>query len=154
MKYKIKVTEYGIENKYRKIHPEYYSWDYCIEMKIPYIIITPRIKFSTISYDLFTVDNGLMFPDDNKLIDYWWKIYEEYVVDFSFPKSKIPNRIIGEVTDFFTVYKADQFYIIDKLLKEIEYFTNKYAILDYKRKKHFEEIRITNENVKRFISKK
>ena len=152
-RYKIKITEYGIENKNGDIYPEYYSWEYCLEKKIPYIIITPKIKYSKISYDLLPVDNGLMFPEDNKLIDHWWKMYEEYVDDVSFPKSRIPNRIIGEVTDFFVVYKVDQSYIIEKLMKELESFTNKYAFLDFKRKKYFEEIRITNEYVKRMISK-
>jgi hypothetical protein len=143
--FNIKVTEYGIKKKNKKIYPEHYNWKYCVEKKIPYIIITPKIKYSNIDFDLFTVDNGLSFPDNHKFVDYWWNIYEEYIKEVSLPKKRIPLRIIGEVTDSFVIYKADQDRIIKRLMDEIESFTNRYAFLDKKRKEHFEEIRKHNE---------
>jgi hypothetical protein len=154
MKTNFTVNEYGIKKKNGLVYPEHYSWEYCMEKKIPYILIHPKIKYTRIEYDLFPVDNGLGFPKQNKLIDYWWGIYEKYMEDVSFPESKIPMRIIGEVTDFFIVYKTDQFRIVESLMKEIEYFTNKYAVLDFKRKKYYEEIRVINELVKRNLGKK
>lgn len=143
--FNITVTEYGIKRKNREIYPRYYDWDYCVKNKIPYIIVEPKIKYSIIDYDLFTVDNGLAFPEKNKLIDYWWNIYEEYMNEVSFPKNKIPLRIIGEVTDACIVYKIDQDRIVKRLMKEIECFVNEYAVLDDERKKHYEEIRKHNE---------
>ena len=143
--YNIRVTEYGIKKKNGKIFPEHYDWDYCLKKKIPYIIVTPKIKYSLIDYDLFTVDNGLAFPENKKIIDYWWDIYEKYVEEVSFPKEKIPLRTIGEVTDYFTVFKKDQEVMVEKLMKEIEYFVNEYAILDIERKEYYEEIRKRNE---------
>jgi hypothetical protein len=140
----IKVIEYGIK-KGEKVIPSHYTWDYCTQKSIPYIIIRPKIRYSNIDYDLLTVDNGLAFKKGFSLIDHWWKIYEDYVNTSSFPRNRIPLRIIGVVTDNFTVFKKDQEYIVNILLKEIERFVNEYGVIDVKRKKYFEEIRKHNE---------
>ena len=135
--YDIKVTEYGIERG-NKIYPSHYNWDYCVENKIPYIIIRPKIKYSNIDYDLFTVDTGLSFPENNKLIYYWWNIYEDYIKEVSFPKERIPLRIIGEVTNNFNVFKVDQERMVQRLMKEIESFVNKFALFDFERKTYYD----------------
>jgi hypothetical protein len=142
--FNIKVTEYGIA-KGDKVVPPYYTWDYCTEKRIPHIIIRPKIKYSNIDYDLFTVDNGLLFKEGYSIIDHWWKIYEEYVDTASFPKERIPLRIIGTVTDNFTVFKKDQEIMVKRLLTEIEKFVNEYGIIDLKRKKYYDDIYKRNE---------
>jgi hypothetical protein len=143
-KFNIKVTEFGIK-KGESIHPSHYTLDYCTQKKIPYIIVRPKTKYSNIDYDLITVDNGLAFKKGYSIIDHWWEIYEDYVSSSSFPRNKIPLRIIGVVTDNFTVFKKDQEIIVNMLLKEIEKFVNEYGVIDPKRKKYFEGIKKRNE---------
>ena len=94
---------------------------------------------------MFTVDNGLLFKEGYSIIDHWWKIYEEYVDTASFPKERIPLRIIGTVTDNFTVFKKDQEIMVKRLLTEIEKFVNEYGIIDLKRKKYYDDIYKRNE---------
>lgn len=56
----IKIKEYGIKIA-KTIRPLHYKWDYCVENKIPYIIVCPKIKYSEIEYDLMTIDDGISF---------------------------------------------------------------------------------------------
>ncbi len=83
--FSIKVSEYGIK-KGKKVYPTHYTWGYCSQKKIPYIIIRPKIKYSNIEYDLLTVDNGLAFKEGHDIIQHFWKIYEDYVNASSFPR--------------------------------------------------------------------
>ena len=142
--FNLKVTEYGIK-KGEKVFPSHYTWDYCTQKKIPYIIIHPKIKYSNIEYDLLTVDNGLAFIKGYSLIEYWWKIYEDYVDTSLFPKDKIPLRIIGSVYDNFTVFKKDQEKMANILLKELENFVNEYGVINIERKKYYDKIKKHNE---------
>ena len=142
--FNVRVTEYGIK-KGDVVFPSYYTWDYCTQKKIPYIIIRPKIKYSNIDYDLFTVDNGLVFIEGKSIIEHWWKIYEGYIDTSSFPENKIPKRILGVVTDNFTVFKKDQEAMVNKLLKEVERFINEYGEIDLDRKKYYDEIYERNE---------
>jgi len=142
--FNIKVTEYGIK-KGEKVYPSHYTWDYCTQKRIPYIMIREKIKYSNIDYDLFTVDNGLLFKEGFSIIEHWWKIYEIYVNSSSLPKEKIPRRIIGSVTDNFTIFKKDQESMVNILMKEIEKFVNDYGIIDAKRKMYYDQIKKANE---------
>ena len=137
--FNIRVTEYGIK-KGGNVIPSYYTWDYCIEKKIPYIIISPKIKYSKIDYDLLTVDTGLSFPEEYSLVSHCWNIYEEYINKNSFPKNKIPLRIIASVTDNIVVFKKDQERMVNLLMKEIEVFVNSYSIMDPERKSYYDDI--------------
>jgi hypothetical protein len=134
--FKIKVTEYGVKSKSKKITPPDYTWDYCIKKKIPYIIVKPRIKYSNIDYDMLTIDDGLDFTDGNSFVEHWCKVYEDYLVNSSFPQNMIPVRIIGEVTDNFTVFKKDEDIMVRLLMKEIEEYVNKYGIINSERKEY------------------
>ena len=142
--FNIKVTEYGIK-KGDKVFPSHYTWQYCIHQRIPYIIIRPQIKYSNIDYDLLTIDNGIAFKKGYNFIEHWWKVYDDYVFTSSFPKSRIPRRLIGNITDNFTVFRKDQEAMVNKLLKEIEEFVNKYGEIDIKIKKRYDEIDNNNE---------
>ena len=142
--FNIKVSEYGIKIG-ENIFPSYYTWNYCNKKKIPYIIIRQKIKYSNIDYDLFTVDNGLAFKRGKSIIKYLWKIYQQYVVSASFPIDKMPLRIIGSVTDNFTVFKKDQEKMVNILMSEIEKYVNENGIINIKRKKYFDQINKLNE---------
>ena len=78
--FNIKVTEYGIERG-RKIQPEHYDWDYCVENKIPYIIVHPKIKYSVVEYNLMPIDNGVTFENERILADFWLEFYDNYVIE-------------------------------------------------------------------------
>lgn len=142
--FNIKATEYAIK-KGEKNFPSHYSWEYCIQKKIPYVIIRPKIKYSNIDYDLFTVDCGLAFKKGYSIIEHWQKVYEDYVDTSSFPKNKIPLRINGNVTNNFTVFKKDQEKMVNILLQEIEKFVNEYGEIDVERKKYFNQTKKSNE---------
>ncbi|MFZ4582666.1 MAG: hypothetical protein ACOYM7_08440 [Paludibacter sp.] len=145
--FNIKVTEYGLK-KGETVYPSHYTWDYCIQKRIPYIIIRPKIRYSNIDYDLLTINKGLAFKNGISLIDHWWKLYEEYVNRTSFPRNRIPLRIIGVITDNFTVFKKDQETMVNILMKEIEKFVNDNGIIDVKRKRYYDNTKEANEIAK------
>lgn len=133
----IKVSEYGIKNG-KSISPPYYSWDYCVQKKIPYIIIKPKRKYSIIDYDLLTIDKGISFQQGYSIINYWWEQYERYISESLLPTNQVPLRILGVVTDHFIVFKKDQERMARLLMKELEYYINKFGIIDPERKRYFE----------------
>ena len=54
-------------------------------------------------------------------------------------------RIMGVVTDNFTIFKKDQETMVNILMEEIEKFVNNYGIIDNKRKEYFEQAKKRNE---------
>jgi hypothetical protein len=141
--FNIKVTEYGIKSRNKDISPAHFTWDYCIKKKIPYIIVKPKIRFTSIEYDMLTINDGIDFKEGNTFVDHWCEMYEDYLIESKFPKKMIPKRIIGVVCDNFTVFKKDQGKIIQSLMKELEEYVNEYGIINPVRKRYF---RMTKNN--------
>jgi len=134
--------EYAIQKR-KTIVPVYYTWDYCIKNKIPYVVVSPKNKYSSVSYDLLSIHKGLTFDNENSFIDHMLNIYNDYINLSSFPIDK-KKFIGGRLNGFFIVFKEDQEKIAILLLDEIEKHINKYGKIDQKHLEYFNNIEKIN----------
>ena len=128
----------------RKISPPD-LWEYCVQHKLPYIIVCPAIKYSKVSYDLMTINKGLRFKDGHSFSDLFEKLYDEYVSKSSLPKHKV-YFLGGERFGDLVIFKKDQDEIISLFFEHIEAHIGKYGIYDASDDKYFTEC---EESVKR-----
>ena len=137
-----KVTEYGIVKKHKMI-PDYYDFNYCISKGIPFIKATPKIKYSIIEFDLFSINSGLIFNNGDTFQDYWNEFYDNYILNENFSKDKILFQS-SHRTARFRIFKKDQDKILELVKEKIEEFANKFGVIDPDEKRRFDEIERIN----------
>lgn len=141
--FNIKVTEYGIKRN-NKVQPEHYTWDYCVENKIPYIIVHPKIKYSLVEYEIMTIDNGLTFENERILADFWVEYYDNYVTEAKLPNDKI-KYIGGARNAQFNIRRDDEDKIISLIMSKIEEYVNLYGIIKPETKAYYDKLKISQE---------
>jgi len=141
--YNIKVTEFGIINKNGDVHPSYYDWRYCIKKNIPQILVYPKIKYSSISYDLLSISGGITFKEPMILHNYWLAYYDDYIKDKQFPIGRI--RLAGGSRNLiFSFYKEDQEEILSHMMIIIQEYVNTYGIVDDRLLKDYNSLQEIN----------
>lgn len=165
--YNIKVTEYGeyvnvyqeIKKKYKNmdfweyenndyyeiknetiLYPEHYTWEYCLEKKIPWIVIMSfDNSYLEIHYNLNPIDPNLSFIENQICADNIQLMYiTKYVQKYKLPKSKI-SRSTSDLGGHILIKKNDKNKVISLLLNVIERCVNEYGIFDPASKKGFDE---------------
>ncbi|HPI31416.1 MAG TPA: hypothetical protein PLS26_12925 [Bacteroidales bacterium] len=143
----MKKREFAVCRR-NNITPASYTWDYCVQNKLPYIIVYPKIKFCDISYDLLSQNKGLAFEKEHEFLDRWLKIYNDYVKRNNFPRLRI-KHIGGRLHVIFTIFKKDREEILDLLFDEIEKHIKKYGYTDEKLSEHYRKIEKFNNRMRR-----
>lgn len=109
--------------------PAEWNWDYCVANKIPYILVSPKIKFTHVSVTLDTMDDGLIFPDDRLILEYWKAFYDKYRIDSEMPDDKW--KLFGSSTDIgIEIWKKDYPQFVIKLYNYINDIVREHGEID------------------------
>lgn len=119
---------YGVSEGDKAI-PAEWGRDYCVVKKTPWVFVTPENKYAHISIDLNTVDDGLTFPDDRKVLDLLQEYYKDYRVKASFPEDKW--SFTGSATSFgIFIWTKDYKEFVPKFFEYIMETIDKHGVID------------------------
>ena len=109
--------------------PEIWGWEYCVEHKIPFICVTHKTKYSHVSIDLETVDEGLTFDDPNHISKLWQKFYFNYCDLTELPGNK--RGFIGSYSNFgVKIFKKDYHTFSTEFYNYAQEVLSKYGKID------------------------
>ena len=143
MKKKILYAVEKIEGDSNSYLPKEYTYNYCIENDIPYVLINFKSELAYISFDMISIDYGLTFPDSHQFSETWSNYVEKYHMEKEIPPDK-PYYVGGERNGGFYVWKKDYKEIVEELIKQIDAHVKKYGTIDLVRREYHELITLKN----------
>jgi hypothetical protein len=94
-------------------------WNYCIKNDIPFIRITPAVKYAKVEFDVDCMLEFFVLTGDPS--EFLVELYSNYAVFFMLPVDKI-SCMGGTKNLIFTVYKADAEFIAAQLFDYLTMF--------------------------------